>query len=121
MASIGSLSGFTGWTGRLFPANRRIAALPPRPGVDGEARVYDGWGSQPSQVVTRKAYADLAAAQTDIATARGMMDGGTESVTDPVGQTWTVVVLAVAPEVFQIQASQILLQLTWTMQVEAAP
>lgn len=121
MASIGSLSGFTGWTGTLVASVRRIAKLPPRPGVTGEARVYDTYQTAPRQIVTRKAYATLVLANTDLATARGMMNGTPVTAIDPQGESWSVIVEGVTGEKFSRPDGQVVLQLTWNLQVEAAP
>jgi hypothetical protein len=121
MASISTLSGFTGWSGKLHPAVRRIAKIPPRPGVDGEAWVYDGWTTNADPIVTRHYCVDQAAANTDIAAARALQDGLTKSVTDPEARTWSVKVLSVVPTTAVRANGGVLLTLAWSLQVEAAP
>ncbi len=121
MASISTLSGFTGWSGKLHPAVRRIAKLPPRRGVNGEAWVYDGWTTNPEPIVTRHYCADQTAADTDIATARALQDGDTYTAVDPEGRSWSVKVLSVVPDTAVRANGGVTLALTWTFQVEASP
>ena len=121
MATIG---GYTviGWRGRLHAARRRMAALPPRPGVNGLAWVMDGWETNPEPITTSAEFSDAAAAGTALANYRALMDGATKTAVDPVGTSWSVKVKGVSGEIsLTTRANVCRLIATWTLQVEAAP
>lgn len=120
-ASVGTLTGFSGWTGKYHLAVRRMAKIPPRPGVNGEAWVYDGWTTAADAIVTRHISVDQTAADTSIAIARAYMNGTTITSVDPEGRSWQVKVINVIPETFVRSNGGILVVLAWTNQVEAAP
>lgn len=120
MASIATYT-VIGWRGQLYRASRRMARLPPRPGVNGEAWVYDGWQTNPEEIVTRAEFASVALAQTAEAAYRGTMDGTTKTAVDPQGTSWSVKVLGVVCEIHStVTSGVVILVARWTMQVEAA-
>lgn len=120
-ASISTLTGFSGWTGKFHLAVRRLAKLPPREGVNGEAWVFDGWTTEPDKIVTRYVAADQTAADTVIATARALQDGATYTAVDPEGRSWSIKVLSVRPDTAVRANGGVLVMLEWLCQVEAAP
>ncbi len=119
MASIASYT-VTGWRGRLYPAQRRIASLPPRSGVNGEAWVYDGWETNPEPIITSAEFATLVLAQGARENYRKTMDGTTKTAIDPLGESWSVKVQKVVPEISATVTGTFRLVATWTLQVEAA-
>ncbi len=121
MATIG---GYTviGWRGRLYPAQRRMARLPPRPGVTGEAWVYDQWQTNPDEIVTRAEFSSLALAQAAETNYRKLMDGATKTAVDPLGVSWSVKVVGVVCEVSATTVANVFaLVARWQLQVEAVP
>lgn len=120
LPSIDGLT-FTGWRGRLHHAVRRIARLPPRPGINGEAWVMDGWATNPEPIVTRAAFANDTLAAAEIASYRALMDGSTVVAVDPVGQSFNIkVVEVIAHPNFSADGTYVV-EATWKTQVEAAP
>ena len=112
---------FVGWRGRLHAAVRRIAPLPPRPGVDGEAWVMDGWGTNPEPITTSREFPSQAEATDALDTYRAMMDGSTKTVVDPMGRSWSVKVRNVTGEPSLTVSGTYRLVAVWKLQVEAAP
>ena len=112
---------FIGWRGRLHAAVRRIAPLPPRPGVNGEAWVMDGWGTTPDIIVTSREFPTQPEANDALETYRAMMDGSTKTAVDPMGRSWSVKVKNVTGEVSQTVRTTFRLVALWKLQVEAAP
>lgn len=112
---------FIGWRGRLHAAGRRMAPLPPRPGVSGEAWVMDAWGTQQEPIVTSREFTSQPEANTELAGYRALMDGSTYAVTDPMGRPWSVKVANVTGEVSQTVRATFRLVAIWKLQVEAAP
>jgi hypothetical protein len=121
MPSISSFSDFTGWQGRLHAASRRIAPLPPRPGVNGRGYVVDAWGSEPQQIATVDAqFTSASLAQDELDAYRTCVDGGTVTAVDPLGNSWTVLVENVVGTIDQLQSGKFRLAATWTLTVVAA-
>ncbi len=120
MASIATYS-VTGFRGRLHHAVRRIARLPPRPGVNGEAWVYDGWETEPQQIITTVAVANYATALTTQTNYRNTQDGTTKTIVDPHGTSWSVKVQKVEVEISaSLSGTTYVVLCTWLVQVEAA-
>jgi len=120
MSNIGTYT-FTGWRGRLHAAVRRLAALPPRPGVNGTVWVIDGWETNPEPIVTSDWYAIPSDATADLNRFRALMNGSSVDVIDPVGQYWSVKVKSVTGEQSESPDGRTWLVCTWQLQVEAAP
>lgn len=118
-ASIGSLSGFTGWKGLLYAPGRRIATLDPKPGKNGRPTVIDAWDSSDQEVVTSEVVAGETAAAARIAAARALMNGNTITVTLPRGTTFSCKVKNVVGQTSDRTNGQARLVLTWTFHVEA--
>ena len=90
-ASIGTITGFTGWRGQLSLGQRRIASLDPKPGHNGRVRVMDAWDSSDGQsIVTSQSVADATARDTLLNSARALANGNTITVTQPDGRTVSV-------------------------------
>lgn len=118
-ASIGTLTGFTGWKGILYLPGRRMATLPPKPGKKGRCVVVDAWDSVDQEVTTSETVADETAAASRINTARALMDGSTVTVTLPRGTTFSCKVKNVVPQLFDTTQATVRLVMTWTFHVEA--
>lgn len=112
---------FIGWRGRLHAAVRRIAPLPPRPGVDGEAWVMDGWSTNPEPITTSREFPTQGEADDALASYRAMMDGSTTTAVDPLGTVWSVKVRNVTGESSQTVNRTYRLVAVWKLQVEASP
>jgi hypothetical protein len=118
MASIATYT-VTGWRGRLYPAVRRIARLPARGGKNGTPRVYDGWETNPEPIVTSAEFATLVLAQAARENYRKTMDGLTKTAVDPHGESWSVKVTGMRPEISLTVTGAYKLIATWTLEVEA--
>jgi hypothetical protein len=112
---------FIGWRGRLHAAVRRMAPLPPRPGVDGEAWVMDGWQTNPEPIITSATFFDEADADSAMADYRSLMDGTTVIAVDPLGDVWSIKVKSVIVDKSQTVLGYFRLVANWTLQVEASP
>jgi len=112
---------FIGWRGRLHAAVRRIARLPPRPGVSGEAKVMDAWATNPEPIITSYELQTKPDAEAELADYRALMDGGTKTAVDPLGTSWSIKVDSVTGEISQTPSKTFKLIATWKLQVEAAP
>lgn len=120
MASIATYT-VIGWQGRIYPAQRRMAKLPARPGITGDAWVYDGWATNADEIVTRAEFATLILAQAAESLYRQTMDGTTKTAVDPLGVSHSVKVIGVVCEVSATTVSTVFaLVARWTLQVEAA-
>lgn len=112
---------FIGWRGRLHLATRRIAKLPPRPGVTGVARVIDGWETAPEPITTSAIFNAKPDADDAAAGYRALMDGSTVTAVTPLGDVHSVKVELVTTEISQTPTKTFRLVGTWTLQIEAAP
>lgn len=112
---------FIGWRGRLHAGVRRIARLPPRTGISGEAKVMDAWGTVPESIVTSREWATQPEAEQALEDYRALMDGSTVPVIDPLGRSWSVKVDSVVGDISETGRKTYRLVATWKLQVEAGP
>ena len=92
--TIGGITGFLSWQGRLQDAVRRTTLLPPLPGLDGNEVARDGWSADPSTIVTTVEVDSLQQAGTWIERARTLMSSTSGvRVDEPIGWWWDGVIV----------------------------
>lgn len=87
MAGTISLYTFQAWAGRLAFGDKRAGVLPPEPGVDGNAVVFDAYSSEPAEIVTADTHNNLQDARSRAFAYRSLV-GTNVPVYDPVGMYW---------------------------------
>jgi len=89
MPSIGQFN-FTGWRGRIRPANRNIDLFTAPTGIDGSVATLGGYRSDVAEIIATRDVASLALVTQAVNQYRAL-EGTAATVIDPFGITWSAV------------------------------